>query len=117
MRQGALAFLCRLDDVPDGGGREVALGTGETLLPVLLLRRGADVWAYRNVCPHFSLPLNYRPQTFHTYGGESIMCAHHSAMFRIDDGYCFDGPCLGASLDRLDVARRGDRLFLRGHGR
>jgi nitrite reductase/ring-hydroxylating ferredoxin subunit len=103
-----------VSDVPDGGGREVVRGEGAGAVPVLLLRRGPAVWAYRNLCPHFSLPLNYEPQSFHTYDGETVMCAHHSAMFRFEDGFCFDGPCAGASLDPLAIVCRDGRIHLRG---
>jgi nitrite reductase/ring-hydroxylating ferredoxin subunit len=90
------ALLCALEDVPDGGGRE-------PVPAILVLRRGAQAWAYRNVCPHFSIPLNYEPNTFWAYGSELIMCAHHSAMFRFEDGACVDGPCLGARLTAVPI--------------
>ena len=96
--------LCPLDDIPDGGGKEitrVAGAPGEA--PIVVLRRGDQAWAYRNVCPHFSIPLNYEPDTFWTYEAEHLMCAHHSAMFRFEDGVCVDGPCLGAALTRVPV--------------
>ena len=32
-----------------------------------------------------------------------LMCAHHSALFRFEDGHCIEGPCAGASLDALKV--------------
>jgi nitrite reductase/ring-hydroxylating ferredoxin subunit len=31
------------------------------------------------------------------------MCAHHSAMFRFEDGACVDGPCLGARLTAVPI--------------
>jgi nitrite reductase/ring-hydroxylating ferredoxin subunit len=31
------------------------------------------------------------------------MCAHHSALFRFEDGHCIEGPCAGASLDAVQV--------------
>lgn len=94
--------LCPLDDIPDGGGRQVSRDdAGE--VAIVVLRRGDRAWAYRNVCPHFSIPLNYEPDTFWTYDGEHLMCAHHSAMFRFEDGVCVDGPCLGAALTRVPV--------------
>jgi nitrite reductase/ring-hydroxylating ferredoxin subunit len=88
--------ICTLADVPDGGGHEAAPA-------ILVLRRGDEVWAYRNVCPHFSIPLNYEPDAFWTYDGGLLMCAHHSAMFRFEDGKCVDGPCMGASLERVPI--------------
>jgi nitrite reductase/ring-hydroxylating ferredoxin subunit len=96
--------LCPLDDIPDGGGKEIACGAGGPgEAPIVVLRRGDQAWAYRNVCPHFSIPLNYEPDTFWTYEAEHLMCAHHSAMFRFEDGVCVDGPCLGAALTRVPV--------------
>jgi nitrite reductase/ring-hydroxylating ferredoxin subunit len=105
----SVASLCTLDDVPDGGGFEA--GTA-----ILVLRRGDDAWAYRNVCPHFSIPLNYEPNTFWAYGGELVMCAHHSAMFRFEDGVCVDGPCLGASLTPVPVRIENRRIFINEGG-
>lgn len=96
--------LCILDDVPDGGGLEARA-------EVVVLRRGDSAWAYRNVCPHFSIPLNYEPNTFWAYGGELLMCAHHSAMFRFEDGVCVDGPCLGARLTAVPIRVEGRRIF------
>jgi nitrite reductase/ring-hydroxylating ferredoxin subunit len=31
------------------------------------------------------------------------MCAHHSALFRFEDGHCIEGPCAGANLDAMKV--------------
>jgi nitrite reductase/ring-hydroxylating ferredoxin subunit len=102
--------LCDVGEVPDGGAREVQFGEGKNAFGVLLIRRGEQVWAYRNCCPHYSIPLNYEPQLFHTVDGEILMCAHHTAMFRVDDGYCYDGPCLGAHLQALPLQRDGALL-------
>ena len=102
--------LCAVDDVPESGGREIKFGEGKDAFSILLLRRGESVRAYRNCCPHHSLPLNFEPGVFHTFDSDVLMCAHHTAMFRIDDGYCFDGPCLGASLDAVPITRDGDVL-------
>jgi nitrite reductase/ring-hydroxylating ferredoxin subunit len=96
-------YLCTLEDVPDGAGIERVFGEGSDPFRVLLLRRGSNVWAYRNLCPHFSIPLNYEPQKFVTFDGEVLMCAHHTAFFRFDDGRCFDGPCEGAHLQPIDI--------------
>ncbi|SIT51434.1 Ferredoxin subunit of nitrite reductase and ring-hydroxylating dioxygenase [Paraburkholderia piptadeniae] len=98
--------LCPLDDIPDGGGKEIACSGADERAgkpAIVVLRRGDDVWAYRNMCPHFSIPLNYEADTFWTYEAEHLMCAHHSAMFRFEDGVCVDGPCLGAALTRVPV--------------
>lgn len=102
--------LCELADIPDEGGHEVAFGDGRENFRVLLLRRGERVWSYVNYCPHFSLPLNYEPQTFVTLDG-LIMCAHHTAFFNFDDGRCVDGPCVGDGLVALPSHISGGTVY------
>jgi nitrite reductase/ring-hydroxylating ferredoxin subunit len=103
-------FLCTLDDIPDGGALEIP--ARQAGVPgLVVLRRGDDAWAYRNVCPHFSIPLNYEPNTFWAYDAELLMCAHHSAMFRFEDGVCVDGPCEGAALATVGIRIEGRCIF------
>jgi nitrite reductase/ring-hydroxylating ferredoxin subunit len=102
--------LCDVAEIPDQGGREITFGNGKENFKVLLLRRGDQVWSYVNYCPHFSLPLNYEPQTFVTLDG-LIMCAHHTAFFNFDDGRCVDGPCIGDGLVALPSYLRGDSVY------
>lgn len=111
------AYLCAVDEVPDGGGREVAFGDGRDAYRILLLRRGDEVWGYRNVCPHFSIPLNYEPQEFITMDARTVACSHHGSIFRFEDGSCLDGPCTGAGLEALPLRRVGNGLHLDGGAR
>lgn len=103
-------FLCMLDDIPDGGALEIA-GQPAGSPGIVVLRRGEEAWAYRNVCPHFSIPLNYEPNTFWAYDAELLMCAHHSAMFRFEDGLCIDGPCQGAALTPVAICIEQGQIF------
>ena len=104
--------LCTLAEIPDKGAREVVFGEGYDCFRVLLLRSSSGVRAYRNRCAHAHIPLNYEPELFHVLEGEVLMCAHHGAMYRIADGFCFDGPCEGASLMPVSVAVRGDSVVV-----
>jgi nitrite reductase/ring-hydroxylating ferredoxin subunit len=106
-----LGALCALDDIPDGGALEVP-PERPGVAPVVVLRRGEHAWAYRNVCPHFSIPLNYEPNTFWAYDAELLMCAHHSAMFRFEDGVCVDGPCQGAALTPVEIRIDARAIFI-----
>lgn len=105
-------WLCALDQVPDGGalGLEATLRGQSTAL--IAVRRGTQVWVYRNRCPHFSIPLDYQPGSFSTYQTQLLMCAHHGAMFRFEDGRCIDGPCEGANLDSVPVYEQDGLLWL-----
>lgn len=103
------ARLCVLADIPDHGGLEVRFGEGSESFRVLLLRQGQQVWTYLNFCPHFSLPLNYRPQTFLVLD-DAVICAHHTAFFNFSDGRCTDGPCVGNGLIALPHHRAGAEI-------
>lgn len=102
--------ICPVLDIPDEGGREVVFGEHDPLR-LLLLRQGTQVWAYENVCPHYSLPLNFEPQEFVTLDG-LVMCAHHTAFFRFEDGHCIDGPCAGAGLTTVAVHSKDGQVIL-----
>jgi nitrite reductase/ring-hydroxylating ferredoxin subunit len=91
-----------VDDIADGQGREYTFGPESDLFRMFVVRRGAEVFGYLNVCPHFSLRLNYRPNQFTTRDGE-ILCSMHFALFRFDDGLCISGACPGRSLDPVRV--------------
>jgi nitrite reductase/ring-hydroxylating ferredoxin subunit len=104
--------LCRLADIPDGGGKGFRLGTGVEERALFLLRRGERVWAYANSCPHRGTPLDWVPDRFIDMGGRHVLCATHGALFRFEDGYCVSGPCLGSSLPSVAIRRRGEWIDL-----
>lgn len=91
-----------VDAIVDGKGREYVFGPDHDAFRMFVVRRGASVFGYLNVCPHLSLRLNYRANQFTTRDGE-IMCSMHFALFRVDDGLCIDGACPGRSLDPVPV--------------
>ena len=103
--------LCAAAEVIEGRGREVTFGDGKDAFRVVLFRPGEKLLAYHNCCPHFSLPLNYEPGKFHIFDDE-LMCAHHTAMFRLEDGECFDGPCQGARLTAIAIQIRGGEVYI-----
>ncbi len=87
--------LCPLADIPDPGGRGFNVGARE---PMLVIRRGGDVFGYVNVCPHMGLPLDWKPDVFLSVDKSLIQCANHGARFDIATGSCVAGPCPGRTL-------------------
>ena len=101
-------LLCEVTDVPDGGGREFVFGGGKEPFRLVVFRRGDVAYAYVNRCPHFGIPLNAGPM-FLTRQSR-VICVSHYARFRFSDGYCEDGPCLGASLEAVPLSVESDVL-------
>jgi len=95
--------LCALSEIEDGQGKGFTLGTGAARREIFVLRAGADVYGYCNVCPHQGTPLDWVPDRFVSAETGLILCATHGAMFRIEDGYCVAGPCAGQALQPVPV--------------
>jgi nitrite reductase/ring-hydroxylating ferredoxin subunit len=108
--QGAL--LCRVEGVPDGACKELRYGDGDRIFSLLLYRRDVAIRVYVNSCPHFSLPLNARPDKFLLLAHECIMCAYHCAVFRLDDGHCIAGPAEGLDLESVPVTVVDGQIYL-----
>lgn len=94
----------------DGQGKEIVFGEGRDVFRVVVIRLGVRLLAFHNCCPHFSLPLNYEPDCFHVFGGDLLMCAHHTAIFRLSDGRCVDGPCTGGQLTAIAISNEGGEI-------
>lgn len=94
-------LLCRLDDLPEGDARGFdPEGTGQD--SVLVVRHGARLHAYRDLCPHYGdTPMAWRRHAYLDAARRHIVCAAHGALFDIASGACVRGPCLGQSLTPL----------------
>jgi len=103
--------LCRLDEVPEGGVREVSATLDGGVSSLVILRQGDRVEAFHNVCPHAGRPLNWAPGRFLVEAG-LLICAAHGASFTIPDGRCIGGPCRGSALSGVPVRVADGELWL-----
>jgi nitrite reductase/ring-hydroxylating ferredoxin subunit len=94
--------LCRLTDIPDGSATGIDIGTEAQPDPLIVLRQGDTVFAYRNECPHTGRRLDWAPGRFLVEGNQ-LICAAHGACFHIDSGRCFAGPARGDALSTVKV--------------
>jgi nitrite reductase/ring-hydroxylating ferredoxin subunit len=93
--------LCRLEEIPDGEGRNFVVDSGKS--QIFVVRQGDRIHGYVNSCPHIGTPLDWIEDQFMTLDKQLILCATHGAQFRIADGYCVSGPCEGDSLQSISV--------------
>lgn len=70
---------------------------------LVLLDDAGVLRAYLNRCKHLPIPLDGGSRRFLDDGRRHLMCGTHGALFRREDGYCFEGPCRGDSLSALAV--------------
>jgi len=95
--------LCPLSSLPDPGSRGFEVDDNGHLRAIFVVRKGLDAYGYLNDCPHLNAELNVNSDAFLDENGQHIRCALHGAIFDIEGGRCFAGPCKGESLTRVDV--------------
>lgn len=93
-----------LDTVPEDGSAAFAVETAAGRESLMVVRKGAGVYAYVNVCPHRRMPLDFKPGEFLDPDREFILCTNHIALFDIETGACVDGPCTGKGLEPVPFA-------------
>lgn len=103
--------LCAFSDVSDGGAHEVVASVEGTSESLILLRRGDEVAAFLNVCPHAGRRLDWAPGRF-LFDQGLLVCAAHGACFSVPDGRCVAGPCRGQQLAAVPIEVRDGDIFL-----
>jgi nitrite reductase/ring-hydroxylating ferredoxin subunit len=102
------ARLCALADIADPGSKGFLFRFGDYLFLGFVVRLGNEVLGYIDRCPHTGLPLAPVPDRYLTRESDLILCGSHGALFRIGDGMCVAGPCLGRPLWRWPVRVEGE---------
>lgn len=104
--------LCRADEIPEGAGRGFRFGTGTERQAILVVRKRGTLFAYLNACPHVGTPLDWQPDRFLDITGTYLLCGTHGALFRIEDGFCIEGPCAGRSLAPAQIRIEAGEVLL-----
>jgi len=102
-----------LAEVPENDGREYSFGEGRDAFSLFVVRCGEGVRAYRNVCPHLQMALNFAGDGFMASDGLHLFCPMHGATFRIEDGVCLQGPPEGDALTAIPVAVEDGRIVVK----
>ena len=68
---------------------------------------------YLNECKHIPIPLDAGTAQLLDEESGMLFCGTHGALYRLEDGHCVAGPCMGDDLDALPfrVDERGRVLL------
>jgi nitrite reductase/ring-hydroxylating ferredoxin subunit len=84
--------------IPDNTARNFVLELRAGRFHGFVVRKGDAVHGYVDICAHMALPLAQTLDDYLTPDAGLIQCSWHGALYRIDDGQCVGGPCVGARL-------------------
>ena len=101
-----------LEALQDPGSKSITVTCDARLFDLFVVRRGDEVRAYLNNCPHTGAPLDWVPDQFLSLDGKHIQCAMHNALFRWDDGKCIAGPCAGDALTAVPTRIENGQVML-----
>lgn len=90
--------LCHISEINPKKGK----GFIQNDLQLFAVKSRNNITLYLNRCPHVGLPLNWVPDDFLDADAELIQCKSHGALFRLEDGHCVAGPCVGQSLQKVE---------------
>jgi nitrite reductase/ring-hydroxylating ferredoxin subunit len=62
-----------------------------------------ELRAWANLCKHLPIPLDGGSGRVIAADGKHLVCGTHGAVYRVDHGYCVEGPCIGIRLDPLTL--------------
>lgn len=85
------AILVTLDPDERGRPREA----------VVVVAADGKPRVYLNECKHIPIPLDAGTAQLLDDESGMLFCGTHGALYRLEDGYCTAGPCMGESLDVL----------------
>lgn len=77
-----------------------------------IFRWKGQLYAYRNLCPHWSVPMDHQGSCFEPVGPR-LMCYAHGARFDPTTGQGISGPAHGASLERFVIEPTDDPAIVR----
>lgn len=73
-----------------------------------VIRWRGELRAYRNLCPHWAVPIDGGAGEVWDGDGEELMCVMHGALFDPETGRCTFGPADGEGLERFELEVSGD---------
>jgi len=94
--------LCRVEEIAEGTARGFPAAPGG-FTGLFVVKKDGRIHVYVNACPHVGLPLEPLPDRFLDAKRQTIICSAHGARFRIQDGVCVTGPCIGEALEAVPL--------------
>ncbi len=104
-------LLCRLNELPDHGGKEIIFTEGRFRTSIFVQKIDEDVAVFLNHCPHAGTPLNMFNDRFLDLRGKRLLCRTHGASFDPLSGKCLQGPCKGEYLRAIAVTIRDGAVY------
>ncbi len=102
-----MTILCHSSEIAEGKSKGFQLDKRF----VFAVKKNNQIYVYENSCPHLGIQLEWQTDQFLDSEGSLIQCSTHGALFKIEDGECLSGPCLGQSLIALNFTINDQQMI------
>ncbi len=97
----------------EGTSKSFVQRAGAKKFEGFVVKKDGRYFAYQNLCQHLPVTLDLKDNRFFSHDGKALQCHMHGALYHVETGVCFAGPCEGSKLFALDVVEEEDRLVIR----
>lgn len=104
--------VCSLTELKESKSLGIEINHDNVTEQYLLIYHENSVHSYLNRCPHTGVNLEWMPNQFLDTSEKFIQCSTHGALFKIEDGFCLRGPCIGDKLKFIDNCVEKDNIYL-----
>lgn len=99
-------YICKVSDINEATSKGFEVN-GES---IFIVKMDNQLHAYKNICPHIQINLEFNPDEFLNDEKNFIQCSNHHALFEVDTGLCISGPCNGQSLQKFNIKLLNDEI-------
>lgn len=105
--------LCTIHDIDEEESKGFVIERNGESQSIFGVKKDGILTFFENNCPHLGVPLDFNPDQFLDVEKNFVICSTHGALFKLDDGECVHGPCLGKFLTPVPFEIVGDDIFVK----
>jgi nitrite reductase/ring-hydroxylating ferredoxin subunit len=110
----AVRVLSDARQLAEGAGARFSVAVEGVQRDAFVVRYRGRLYAYLNTCRHELLNLDFGDAHYFDEDYDALVCCHHGARYRPENGACVIGPCAGGRLTALALEERDGALWCVG---
>jgi nitrite reductase/ring-hydroxylating ferredoxin subunit len=104
-------LVALVGELAHGKSKKFQLRCGSNSMEAMLINFEGEYFAYVNRCRHVGISLDWVDNQFFTEDSRYLICANHGATYEPKTGECVWGPCVGASLQGVELEIKAGKIF------
>jgi nitrite reductase/ring-hydroxylating ferredoxin subunit len=112
MKAKARIWVCRNDELKEGGYRQVEVAYANEPSSVVVFRYQGTCLAYRNLCVHMPRRLDCEKDMIFDDTGKNLRCSMHGILYDPVTGESISTICTGEKLTRVKIQEDAEGVWI-----